>query len=322
MAEKKKGFRAGLYAVIVGVILAVVLTAMTIFAFTTRYTGFKPDKVARQYVDTIVQTGDGYNAYKNTLVSKNQKYGNFIVNAYMAPYVNDGEDVKQADFVGTGSAEEQEAIDKVYNTMYDYYVDLVKNIGWDDYDTFFNSYFSKLKEIRHGVYGDDYLDTEYMFGALEANVDTYGESLTGAEETLADDGKTVVKEAFDGKYAELFGKDYKLTAEVTECKELNHDESVAYIQEYAARITDVATLDANELSESGLTDDEAKKNMTEAFAKLDCSELISNVAEATVEVKDQNGKTVATQKVYVVKIDSGWYVDNTNIDTSGLYLAK
>ncbi len=73
MTENKKGFKAGLYAVIVGVVLAVVLTVMTVFAFTTRYTGFKPEKVARQYVDTIVQTGDGYNSYKNTLLSQNKK---------------------------------------------------------------------------------------------------------------------------------------------------------------------------------------------------------------------------------------------------------
>ena len=106
MAEtkEKKGFKPGLYAVVAGIIVAVILVVVTIFAFTTRYTAFAPDKVAQSYVDTIVQTGDGYNAYKMTLVSKNAKYGDFIRNAYMAPFVN--EEAEQAEFVGTGSEEE------------------------------------------------------------------------------------------------------------------------------------------------------------------------------------------------------------------------
>ena len=170
MAENKKEFKAGRYAVIVGVVLAVVLTLLTIFAFKTRYTAFSPEKVAQAYTDTIVQTGDGYNAYKNTLVCKNQKYGNFIINAYMRPYVNDGDDVEQAEFVGTGSEEEQAAIDKVYETMYNYYLQLVDTIGLDDYDTFYDNYFAKLVEVRKEVYGDEYMDTEYMFTATHLRV--------------------------------------------------------------------------------------------------------------------------------------------------------
>ncbi len=337
MAENKKGFKAGLYAVIVGVVLAVVLTAMTIFAFTTRYTGFKPEKVARQYVDTIVQTGDGYNAYKNSLVSENMKYGDFIRKAYINAYKNDGEDVKQAEFVGTGSEEEQKAIDSVYNTMYDYYVELVNTVGWDDYETFFNSYFQKLKLVRHEVYGDDYLDDEYMFGALEANVAAYGESLTGAEETLAADGKTVIKEASEGKYSELFGKDYKLTSEVTECKVLGNDEVKAYAEGYKKRIAPLAECGAAKAETLGLKDEPYVKkilfirqekvhtypqDMIDAYKALDCSDSIESAAEATVEVKDQNGKTVVQQKVSLVKIGNCWYVDNTNLNTSDLYLGK
>ena len=89
MAEtkEKKGFNAALYAVVAGIVVAVALVLITIFAFTTRYTGFSNEKVAQAYVDTIVQTGDGYNAYKNTLVSKNQKFGKFVTNAYMLPYI-------------------------------------------------------------------------------------------------------------------------------------------------------------------------------------------------------------------------------------------
>lgn len=327
MAEtkEKKGFKAGSYSVIACVTVAVVLVLMTIFAFTIRYTAFSPEKVAQFYTDTVVQTGDGYNAYKNTLVSKNQKYGDFVINAYMLPYVNDGDDVKQADFVGTGTDEEAAAIDEVYNTMYDYYVELLSTCGLDHYDEFYNSYFAKLSEVRKAVYGDDYMDTEFMFGAFESNVDRYGKSLTGTEKKLAQDEKTVIQEESTGVYQEKFGKDYKFTTTVKECTELSADEAKAYVEEYSARIKPVAESGAAKADQFGLVDadkkDTKKSDMTDAFAKLDCSEDIDSVAKATVDVTLEDGTVVATQELYVVKIGNSWYVDDTNIDISALFLA-
>lgn len=327
MAEtkEKKGFKAGAYSVIACVTVAVVLVLMTIFAFTIRYTAFSPEKVAQFYTDTVVQTGDGYNAYKNTLVSKNQKYGDFVINAYMLPYVNDGDDVKQADFVGTGTDEEAAAIDEVYNTMYDYYVELLSTCGLDHYDEFYNSYFAKLSEVRKAVYGDDYMDTEFMFGAFESNVDRYGKSLTGTEKKLAQDEKTVIQEESTGVYQEKFGNDYKFTTTVKECTELSADEAKAYVEEYSARIKPVAESGAAKADQFGLVDadkkDTKKSDMTDAFAKLDCSEDIDSVAKATVDVTLEDGTVVATQELYVVKIGNSWYVDDTNIDISALFLA-
>ncbi|MDD6727686.1 MAG: hypothetical protein PUE08_00485 [Eubacteriales bacterium] len=321
----KKEFKAGAYAVISGVIVAVILVALTIFAFTTRYTAFKPEKVAQTYVDTIVQSGDGYNAYKNTLVSKNQKYGNFIINAYMLPYVNDGDDVKQADFVGTGNDDEAHAIDTVYETMYDYYVELVNQYGYDDYDSIYTNYFAKLSELRKEVYGDEYMDTDFMFGAFESNVSTYGNSLKGTEETLAADGKTVLQEASVGKYQEMFGEDYKLTAAVTECTALTEDEVKAYDAEYKERITPVAQSGEEKADAFGLADTEdstPKSDMISAYEKLDCSDDITAVDKCTVQVTLADETVVATQELFVVQIGNSWYVDNTNIDTSALYLAK
>ena len=177
MAEtkEKKGFNAALYAVIAGIVVAVLLALITIFAFTTRYTGFSAEKVAQAYVDTIVQTGDGYNAYKNTLVSKNQKFGNFVINGYMKPYIN--EDAEKASFVGTGSDEEITKTDEVYDTMYEYYVGLVAKYGLDDIDAIFNDYFAKLTEVRKEIFGDEYMDTDFMFSVFESNVTKYGKSL-------------------------------------------------------------------------------------------------------------------------------------------------
>ncbi|MCH5314496.1 MAG: hypothetical protein J1E81_01180 [Eubacterium sp.] len=344
MAEtkEKKGFKPGLYAVVAGIIVAAILVVVTIFAFTTRYTAFAPDKVAQSYVDTIVQTGDGYNAYKMTLVSKNAKYGDFIRNAYMAPFVN--EEAEQAKFVGTGSEEERNAIDTVYETMYAYYCELVNTYGLDNYDQVFTNYFTKLKEVRAEVYGDEFMNTDYMFGAFESNVATYGESLTGTQRVFASDDKTILKEESTGIYQTMFGEEadvevdapgkdgkkqtvvekqlvYKLTTSVIEVKELNEEETAAYVAEYKERIANFAQSGEARATQYGLAD-EAKEKMINAFANLDCSDSINAVSLCTVEVKDQKGTVVATQQVYVVEIGNSWYVDDTNVDTSALYIAK
>lgn len=318
---KNKEFKAGLYAVVAGVLVAAVLVVITIFAFTTRYTAFSPEKVAQTYVDTIVQTGDGYNAYKNTLVSKNSKYGDFIRDAYMQPYYNNGDDVKQADFVGSGSNEEAAAIDEVYSTMYDYYVELLDTYGLDNYDAVYSNYFAKLVEVRKAVYGDEYMDDEFMFGAFESNVSQYGRSLTGTEEQIAQDGKTVIQEKTIGEYQKMFAEDYKLTAAVKDSTVLSDDEVKTYIDEYAARIAELAKSGETKAAEFGLADD-AKTNMVEAFSGLDHSQEITAVDKCTVEVTLEDGTVVAVQEVYVVQIGNSWYVDETNINTSALYLVK
>ena len=349
MANKeKKGFNAGVYAVLTSIILAVVLVVMTIFSVVTKYTAFSPEKIAQSYVDGIIQTGDGYNAYKTTLVSKNQKYGDFIINAYMRPYVNDGDDVKQADFVGTGSEEEQKAIDEVYNTMYAYYCELIKTEGWDKYDAVFDKYFSRLTEVRKAVYGDEFMNTEFMFGALEANVQTYADSLTGTKRTFTPDNKKVLREETIGAYQVMFGNIekvetenivdgkkqtvteeqpvYKLTTEVKSCEELSKADAKAYAEEFSKRIKPVAKSGEAKADKFGLTDVDKKHafktNMVNAFEKLDCSADIEGAAKVSLEVKDQNGNTVATQELFVVKIGSSWYVDNTNINTSALYISQ
>ena len=310
---KKKEFKVGLYAVIVSIVLAVVLGAITVFAFRTRYTAYSPEKVAVQFADTIVQTGDGYNAYKNTLLAQNPKlkYGDFIRNAYMRPYVN--EDAPQAEFVGTGSAEEQEKIDTVYNLMYEYYVGLLEHVGWDDYDTFFTSYFEKLVEVRHQIYGDDFMNTDYMFSALEANAATYGESLTGAEEQIADDGKTVLRKATQGLYQQMYGADYRLTVTVAAKEELSVDNAEDYISALEERLTDAV--------EKGTVKAAGDTAMLSAFEGLSCAGEVNAVELLTVTISAGDSIS-ATVEIPVVRIGNSWYVDNTNIDTSGLYLAK
>lgn len=343
--KNKKGFKPGVYAVFAGIIVAVVLVVITIFAFTTRYTAFSPQKVAQAYTDTIVQTGDGYNAYKNTLVSKNQKFGNFVINAYMLPYIN--KDAEQADFVGSGNKEEEEAIDTVYNTMYEYYVELLDTYGLDDYDSVFSNYFAKLSEVRKEVYGDEYMDSDFMFGAFESNVSNYGKALTGTQRQFASDNKTITQEETVGAYQTMFGTEqdvetealvdskkqtviekqlvYKFTTTVTDTKELNEKETADYIAAYKERIEPVAGSGeekANLFALEDTDDSPVRSNMIDAYQKLDCSDSISAVDLCTVEVTLEDSTVVAVQQVYVVKIGNSWYVDNTNTDTSALYLAK
>ena len=324
MTKSKKGFNTGLYGVIAGVLVAAILVGMTVFAFTTRYNAFSPEKVAQSYADTVVQTGDGYNALKVSLVSKNQKFGNFVINAYMAPYVNDNKGKKKGEKkieqnkeIGTGSKKEAKLLDTVYNTMYDYYDELMKTVGLQNYDEFYSLYFAKLKEVRVAVLQDDYMDTDFMFSVFESNVQTYANKLTGTKKVLAADEKTVIQKASTGAYQELYGKKYKLTTTVTDTKELSADEVEAYVKGYKDRI--VPIIQKSEAVADTL-DDKKSEAMKSAFENLNVADSIEAVDECTIEVTNQNGDVVANTKVYVVRIGNSWYVDNSNTDTAPLYI--
>lgn len=326
MAKAKKEFKAGLYGLAAAIITAVILIGLTVYAFTSGYDAFSPEKTAQNYADTIVQTGDGYNALKISLVSKEQKFGSFVTNAYMSPYINDNsgkkkgeKKIEQNELIGTGSDEEAQLLDTVYSTMYDYYEELMKTVGLQNYDEFYSLYFAKLKEVRVAVLQDDYMDTDFMFSVFESNVQTYANKLTGTQEKLAADEKTVIQKASTGIYQELYGKDYKLTTTVTDTKELSADEVEAYLTGYKNRVVPIAQ--KNEALADSL-DDEKSSALKAAFDNLNVTDKIEAVDECTVEVTNQNGDVVASTKVYVVRIGNSWYVDNSNTDTEPLYLVK
>ena len=89
---------------------------------------------------------------------------------------------------------------RVTEAMYPYYVELLGQYGWDDADAMFTNYFAKYQQVRGQVFGDSYLDDEGMFTALEANVKTYGESLTGTEETYDMNTKVKLTDKTIGAY--------------------------------------------------------------------------------------------------------------------------
>lgn len=301
MAKEKKEFNYGLYSGATFIIVTAVLVLMTIFAFKGRYIAFDAEKVAVNYTDTILQKGDGYNAYKYTISAKSSKYGDFIRENYMYPliYTNytPGADTKKLDGLNSDTHKSDKTKNddgtlagQLARAMYPYYVELMNTYGWDDYDAVYTNYFGKLIEERQGIFGDDYLSDEIMFSAIEANVASYGASLTGTKKVIADDGKTVLQEESTGIYQTLFGKDYKLKASVTASS--NIEDLGAY----------KASLDPAVLETYGITADD-----------------ISEAKAVNVDITANDTETIAQAVIYEVKIGSIWYVDNLTTDMSVIY---
>lgn len=301
MAKKEKTFPVKLYALLAFFAVAALLAVIVTVTFQTKYTGYHPEEVARVYADTVVQSGDGYNAYKNALPSVNNKYGDFIREQYMYPVIYREAGYKPGDktgdlkgfndksYMGEKSKTDDGSLQgQVIDTMYTYYVELVGN-GWDDYDTIFKNYFAKLVEVRKEVFGDDYMTDEIMFAALEGNVKTYGKSLTGTEDVFDENSGEQLESKSIGAYQIAYGEDYKFTTVVLSENEIALD---AY----------KAGLDTDRLAVYGISADE-----------------ITAVKSFAVGVQTADGATVTQATVVVVKIGSTWYVDNTVTDTAPLY---
>lgn len=303
MAKKNtnKEFNFKLYAVIVFFAVLAALVAITYTTYTSRYIALHPDRVAESYVDTIVQTGDGYNAYKNTVASKNMKYGDFIRKYYMNPliYREAGYDAEKGTDGLTGFNDDSFKGEKtktddgslqgqLIDRMYPFYEKLVSENGWDNYDKIYTEYFNELVKVRKEIFGDDYLSDEVMFTALEANVLTYGQTLTGTEDTFDENTGVQLTKKQEGVYQKLYGEDYKL--------------SVCASDEKDVALNDwLASTDKDALSTYGINTEDVKEVKT---------------FDVTVCAGDEK---VTTVTVTVVKIKSSWYVDNTVTDTSALY---
>lgn len=300
---KEKMFNRKLYAFVAFFAILGALIMLVTFTFKDRYIAFHPEEVARTYVDTIVQTGDGYNAYKNALIGQNKKlkYGDYIRVYYMYPVIYrdagytidaDRDELKgyndESYMSETSKLDDGRLQGMVIDKMYPYFVELVEN-GWDDYDKIFKAYFDKLVEVRKVAFGDDYMTDEIMFTALEANVRTYGESLVGTEDVYDENTGLQTSVKTEGAYEKVFGEDCKFIVTVK-------DEADLDLEEYKKGI------DANAFETYKLSADD-----------------ISAVKSYVAEVKTEDGKTVAEIKVVVVKVADSWYVDNTITDTTSLY---
>lgn len=306
MAKENKKFNYGLYAVIAFAAVTAILVIISIVTFKSKYIAFDVEKVAVNYTDTIVQKGDGYNAYKYTLASKSEKYGDFIRQQYIYPIVYPGyepgmddkafKELKKNGFDTDEHKSDATANDdgslsgKLSEAMYPYYVQLVKEYGWDNYDAVYTNYFNKLVEVRQQIFGDDYMSDEVMFTALEANVATYGDSLTGTKAVTDEDSGVTTGKDTTGLYQTSYGEDYKITTSIVAVNEITDVDA------------HISTLDMDVLASYGVS-----------------SEDISAAAEAEVQCALADGTVIATQKVYEVKIGNTWYVDNITTDTSSMY---
>ncbi len=296
----KKEFNAKLYAVVAFILIAAILSTITVTTYKSKYNGFSPEKIAVVYTESIVARGDGYNAYKNTIMSKNYKYGDFIREHYMYPVIYAQSGYTPGDNTDGLKGLNDEALmsdktkndngtlsGKVIDTMYPYYVQLITELnGWDNYDEFFTKYFAKLVKVRSEIFGDTYMTDEIMFTALEANVSKYGDSLVGTEDVIDEKSGVVTSTKSIGLYEKAYGENYKFTYEVVKTEDI---EDVS------------AYLNPSELNKYSID----IKDITEGKT-------------ITIDIK-VNNEAVATQKVNVLKIDSTWYVDNTTADTSALY---
>ncbi len=306
MSNENKKFNYGLYAVTVFAAVAVILVLITTFTFKSKYVAFDEEKVAVNFTDTIAQKGDGYNAYKFTLASKAEKYGDFVRQQFMYPVIYPGytagmdkdafKELQENGFDTDAHKSDATKNDdgklagEVADKMYDYYAELMRTVGWDDYATVYTNYFNKLAEVRKEVFGDDYMSDEVMFTALEANVAAYGNSLTGTEKKLAADEKTVIQEETTGFYQTVFGKDYKF---ITEAKNV---EIISDLETYKASLSE------EELQKYEISADD-----------------ITEAAKVLVDVSLEDGTVIASAEIYEVKIGSTWYVDNITTNTQALY---
>lgn len=302
MAEKEKNFNSKLYAIITFIVIASLLVIICFTTFKSKYTAFHPAELARSYVDSIVQTGDGYNAYKNTLASKSSKYGDYIREYYIYPAVYRDTDYKIGEstddykgynddsYMSDATANDDGTLNgQLINAMYSYYEELVLTYGWDDYDSIYTLYLDRLIEVRQEIFGDSYLTDDIFFAAFESNVSTYGDKLTGTDDEFDENTGVQLTYKSTGVYQELFGEDYKLQTTAG-------DENALDIDEYKSSV------DADVFATYGVSVDD-----------IDAAEEIS------VTVSTSNGTTVALVNVVVVKIGSSWYVDNTTTDTNALY---
>ena len=173
MAKKEKTFNYKLYALVAFLLVAAILACTTVFAVKQKYIAFDSEKLAVSYADTIIQKGDGYNAYTYTLSAKGDKYGDFIRENYMYPIIYPGysKDMDSKEFkelkksgLDTDSHKSETTLNDdgtlsgvLAEHMYPYYIELIKTYGWDDYDAIYTNYFNKLVEERKAIFNDDYM---------------------------------------------------------------------------------------------------------------------------------------------------------------------
>lgn len=293
MANKEsKELNLKIYGIIAFAVVAVFLVLITAITFKGRYTGFSAEKVAVAYVDTIAQNGDGYNAYKNSLLSKESKFGDFIRKNYINPVIyadagyKPGDSTKGLKGLNDDSLKGEKTLNddgtlngQLIDAMYEEFEALVPGVGMDDYAGVFTEYIRVLQIKRAEIFGDNFFNDEVFFTCFEANLTTYNNSIAGCDKVVDEKSGVVKQEAVKGIYEEKYGEGYKITTEA------------------------VSTEDAEPIDLAAYGID----------GKADECKLV------TVQVLVNGEVAVKAVPVYVVKIGSTWYVANNETQTVILY---
>lgn len=290
MAKKKKLSEIKIILVSLFLVFAIVASIFVI-SQKSKSQSLTPEEVALTFTETITNRGDGYTAYKYTLISKNYKYEDYVRENFMYPIIygeshyQSGMDthnlkgLNDKSYMGEKTKNDDGTLTKkLSDRMFPYYMQLMTELnGWDKYNTFYIKYFAKLLKVREDIYGDKYMTEEIMFTVLESNVKTYGDKLTGT------------KDASFGLYEKKFGENCTFTYTITETKDIE-------LEEYNKHV-DEGTFKTYKISADDITE----------------------VKGITINIQVQGETVVNAQKVLVVKAGNKWYVDNTNTNTAKLY---
>ena len=290
MAKKKKLSEIKIILVSLFLVFAIVASIFVI-SQKSKSQSLTPEEVALTFTETITNRGDGYTAYKYTLISKNHKYEDYVRENFMYPIIygeshyQSGMDthnlkgLNDKSYMGEKTKNDDGTLtQKLSDRMFPYDMQLITELnGWDKYNTFYVKYFAKLLNVREDIYGDKYMTEEIMFTVLESNVKTYGDKLAGTED------------ATFGLYEKKYGENCTFTYTITETKDIE-------LEEYNKHV-DEATFKTYKISADDITE----------------------VKGITINIQVQGETVVNAQKVLVVKAHNKWYVDNTNTNTAKLY---
>ncbi len=288
------------------VVLIIVVIAVLASAVFVYYRVFNPkfsaEKTATEFTKQIVCLGDGYNAYKKTIICKNYEWEEFLEQYYIYPVIyldsNYEPFMDISDLKGYNDESYRDESNREKNNLpfskftdeqFANYLSLMMGYnGWDDYDSVLKAYFDSLKRSSKTSYNDEYITKEFMFEALEANVEDYGVYIGGKTEYGIIDKKLKKVETY-GILDKKYGVDCEIEFEIE--KTTDFTDITAY----------VSAIDSTKLELYKISPDEIKE------AKM-----------VTVNVVI-GGKIRKVIDVYTVKIGNEWYVDNTKTKTDVLY---
>ncbi|MCR4563413.1 MAG: hypothetical protein K5755_02105 [Clostridiales bacterium] len=290
------------YAIVSVIAFIVVAAGLITYYYISHFIMFSPEKVAGQYVMNTVE-GDGYDALKYSTMSVNQKMGDYLREHYINQYVkeNDGTATELT------AEEEGEKLTLILDKMYPVFVKLNDEVGFENYDELFSTYFEEYVKAHKEIYGHDFISDEDMFTCIEGNLSTYLEVRKLENETLYGNGEEYAK-----KY---------LTADktVTE-EELEENPYIAgyHIETLVNEITVEKDSPAVKAYIDSLSGSQKKAYETfginsdeiSAYAKVKVSNKLTGNNGYKTEIDKKNAEFSANPtELTLIKIGSQWYVD-------------